>query len=79
MSLLVIDVDLQIGDVSGVNGSMNSYTIYKQDWYFNNGDLSCIIGFINMHTLSQCNESSYFKDMYEDVENGDINGGKLVL
>ena len=30
--------------------------------------------FYKHHTLYECNESSYFKDMDEDFENGDMNG-----
>ena len=39
-----------------------------------NGDVSCGIGLIKIHALSQCNVSSYFNEMDGDVENGDMSG-----
>ena len=41
----------------------------------NNGDMSCGNGFIIRHTIYQCNEASYFKEMDGDVENFDVSGG----
>ena len=41
----------------------------------NNGDFIHLISFINIHTLSQFNESSYFNNMDGGVENGDVSGG----
>ena len=61
-------------DVSGGNVSMTSHTLSKQDWGLNNGDVSCANGFINNHTLYQCNEQIYFNDMDGNVENGDVRG-----
>ena len=75
LSPLVIGGYLNMGNVSGGNGSMNSHTLSKQDRDFNNGDESSGNGFINSHTLYQCNDSSALKEMGVDVENGDISGG----
>ena len=61
--------------MSGVNGSMNSHTIYQHDLDLNNGDVSCVNVFINSHTLSPYNESSSFYVMDRDVETGDVSGG----
>ena len=43
------------------------------------GDVSCGIGLIKIHTQSQCNESSYFNDMELDVENGYVSGGHFFM
>ena len=60
------------GDASSVHGSMNSHTLYQQNFLrslinsnnsddidinaeLNNSDVSCRIGIIIIHTLSQCN------------------------
>ena len=37
----------------------------------------CRNSLIKIPTLSQCNESSYFNDMYRDVENVDVSGGNF--
>ena len=37
--------------------------------------MSCGNGFISRHTIYQCNEASYFKEMDGDVENFDVSGG----
>ena len=42
---------------------------------YNNDDVSSVCGFINSHTLSQCEYSSHFKDMDGDVENFDVSCG----
>ena len=62
-------------DVRGGNVSMSRHTLSQHDWYFKNSDVSCGNGFINSQTISQCNDSVYFNDMYGDVENGDTSGG----
>ena len=53
---------------------MNIHTLSQHDLYLNNGDVSCVNGFIKIETISQCNESSCFNYMDGDVENGDMNG-----
>ena len=75
LSLLVIDGDFKIGDVSDGNGSMNSQKLSQHDWDSNNSDVISINGFINSHTILQCNDWSNFKDMDGDVENGDGSSG----
>ena len=54
---------------------MNIHTLYQQDCNLNNRDVSCVNGFINIHTISQCNGSSYFNKMDGGVENVDVSGG----
>ena len=46
--------------------------------YLNNGDVSCVNGSINSHTILQCNGSSSFNDMDENIENGDLSGEFLL-
>ena len=53
---------------------MNIHIISQQYWGFNQGDVGCGKTFINIHTLSQCNESIYFRDMDGVFENGDVSG-----
>ena len=50
----------KVGDMSGVNGSMNSHTIYQKDSDLKNDYFSCVISFINSHALYQFNESISF-------------------
>ena len=73
--LLAIDEYLKLGDVSCGKCFMGSHFLYQYDWDLNNADASFVNGFINSHTLSQCNDSSIFKDMDGDAENGDVSGG----
>ena len=61
--------------LSGGNGYIKILTIYKRYQDSNNGDVSSGNGFINRHTISQCNYSSNFKYMDGDIENGDVSGG----
>ena len=42
---LVIDDDLNMGDMSGGNCSLNNHTLSKQYCYYNNGDVSSGYGF----------------------------------
>ena len=56
LSLLVIDGDFKIGDVSDGNGSMNSQKLSQHDWDSNNSDVISINGFINSHTILKCND-----------------------
>ena len=42
--------------MSGGNFSMNNHILYQQDCDSNNGDVSSGYGFINSHTLSQCDD-----------------------
>ena len=39
------------------------------------GDMSSVYVLKNIHTLSQCEYSSNFKDVYGGVENGDVSSG----
>ena len=41
--------------------------------------MSCRISLINIHTLSQFNESSYLNYMNQGVGNGDVNGGNCSM
>ena len=50
---------------------MNNHTISQQNFVSNNGDVSSGCGFINIHSHSQCEDSSIFKEMNGDVETGD--------
>ena len=59
-----------MGDISGGNCSMKNHTLYQHDCDYSNGDVSIIYGFINSHTLSQCEYSSTFKNRYDDFGNG---------
>ena len=69
---MVIDDDLEMFDMSGGNFSINNYIIYQKDCNTNAGDVSSGYGFIDSHTISQCDDSSTFKDMDGDVEKGDV-------
>ena len=68
-----------MGDVSGGNGSMNIQLLSQQDWHFNKGDRIGGNDFINGHTLSQCNDSIKFKEMYGYVENYDASSGYVYV
>ena len=50
-----------MGDVSGEKCSMNDHTVSQHDCDSNNGDVSSVNGFINIHTNFQCDDSSDFK------------------
>ena len=65
--------------MSGGNSSMNNHTLSQQYWDLNNGDVSSWNGFINIHTISQCNDSSKFKEMYGYVENYDASSGYVYV
>ena len=56
MSPLINDIN---SDDSEMNGDLN------------NGDVNCGNGFINNHTIYQCNESSFFNDTNTVFENDD--------
>ena len=60
-------IDYNNSDYSEINGDLN------------NVDVSCENGFTNSHTLSQCNESSYFKYMDGDVKNVDVSDGHFFM
>ena len=66
--------DFKIGDASGGIVSMNRHSHFQQDWDLDSSEVSCVNGFINIYTLSQCNKSSSFNEMGWDVENGDVSG-----
>ena len=53
----------------------NSIDNIEMNANLNNGDFIHLISFINIHTLSQFNESSYFNNMDGGVENGDVSSG----
>ena len=61
--------------MSGDDSSMNNHTLSQKYWYSNNGDVSSVNGYINIHTLSKCNYSSTFKYMDGYFENGDVSSG----
>ena len=52
------------------NDSIDTYT----DETLQNGDVSSVIGLLNIHTLPQGNESSKLNEMNMSVDNGDVNG-----
>ena len=58
-----------------------THTIYQQDCDPNNGDVSSGYGPSNIHTLSQCEDSSKFKGMDGDVGkgDGDMSSGNAFL
>ena len=58
---MVIDDDVKIGNMSGGNCYVKNRTLFKQDCDYNNGDGSGGYGFLNSHSLSQCEGSSAFK------------------
>ena len=57
--------------MSGGNCSMNNHPLSQQHRDYNNGDVSSGYGSLNSHTLPQCEYSSTFKKIDEDVEKGD--------
>ena len=69
-SPLVIDDDLNMGDTSGGNVSLNNHTISKKYCNTNNGDVRSGYGFSNSHTLFQYKDSSTFKNNAVDVQEG---------
>ena len=56
--------------MSGGNCYMNYHTLSQHDCDSNNGDVSIVYVFY-IHTLSQCEYSTDFKDIGGDVEKGD--------
>ena len=66
---------------NGLSSLINSNNFEDSDmnWILNNDDMSCGNGFINSHTFSQFNESSYFNDKDEDVEHGDVRGWNCFM
>ena len=50
-----------MGGVSGGGGYMNVHLLSIKGWDLNSVDVSCGNGLINRNTISQCNNSSYFK------------------
>ena len=64
-----------MGDMSCGNCSMNNQTLSQQDCDTNNGDISIGYGFLNIQTLSQCEDSSAFKEVGGYVENCDASSG----
>ena len=68
---MAIAVDLNIGDMSGDKFSLNNHTLSLQYHYLNNGDVCSGYGIVNSHTISQCQDSSSFKKIENDVEGGD--------
>ena len=68
--ILVIGNYLKMGDIIGGDFSMIQHDCDSDD-----GDVSSGYGFINRHTLYQCEDPSKFKDMDGKVENGDVSNG----
>ena len=67
-------VDVGVGD-----DYMYNHILSQQYLGFNNGDLNCVNGSINIHTLSQLNYSSSLKDMDGGVKYGDVSGGNIYI
>ena len=63
--------------MSGGNFYLNNYNTPQQYCDFNNGDVCSGYGIINRHTISQCHDQSSFKNIENDIENGDggVNSG----
>ena len=57
------------------NCSINNRTLYQQDCYSNIGEVSSGYGFINSRNISQCEDSSNFKDMYGGFNKVDVSSG----
>ena len=57
--------------MSGGNCSLNNKTLSQHYCDSNNGDMSSGYGFLNSHNISQCEYSSTFKKINDDVEEGD--------
>ena len=78
---LVIDDNLNMGAMSGGNCSLTNHTISQQYCDYNNGDVSIRYVFLNSHTLSQCEDSSRFKNIDDDVEkdDGDVSCGYVFV
>ena len=64
-----------MGDMSGGNSSMDNHTLSEHDCYSNSEDMSSGNVVINIHNLSQCDDSITFKETNGDVENGDVSSG----
>ena len=64
-----------MGDMSGVNCSINNHNLYQHDCDYNNGDVSSGYGLLNSHTLYQCEDSIFFKEMYGVVKKVDVSSG----
>ena len=68
---MVVDDDLNMGNMSGGNCSLNNHTLSQQYCDYDNGDVSSGYLFFNSYTLSQCEYSSIFNNIDDDAENGD--------
>ena len=64
---LVIGAVFIMGDVSDANFSMENCTLSQHYCGYNNGDVRSGNGFINSHTISQCDDPSAFKKLDRDV------------
>ena len=53
--------------MSGGNFPMNNHTLSQRECYSNSGDIISENGFIDIHTLSQCDISGTFNVMDHDV------------
>ena len=60
-----------MGDMSGVKFSLKKHNFYQKYCDSNNGDASSGYGFLNSHSLSQCEYSSMFNKIDDYVEHGD--------
>ena len=61
--------------MSGWNFSINNHILSQHYCDSDNGDVSSRYGFINSHTITQCDDSSLFNLLDGDVENGDVSSG----
>ena len=61
-----------MGDMSGGSFLMNNHTLSQQYCGSNHGDVSIGCGFFNRHALYQCEDSSTFNEIDDDVENCDV-------
>ena len=59
-----------MGDMSNENCSLENHTISQQYRDSNHGILSSVYGFLNSHTLSQYEDSSWSNNNDDDVEKG---------
>ena len=66
-------------DVSGGNIFMKIHLSSQHDQDFNNCDVSCGNGFINIHTIYQCNDPNKFHDMGGGVLIGDMGDGRCSM
>ena len=54
---------------------MKKHTLFQQDYDTKDGNTISGYGFINIHSLSQCESSGTFKETDRDAEKGGISSG----